>query len=56
LSKLKTGDVTVALGVAVVGGNSSEAIDEIFDARVRRGDMILAKLTKNRSFSYPAGQ
>src|ERR1700704_5915643 len=50
------GDVAVALGVAVVGGNGREPIHQVFDARVRREDVILAKLAEEAVVLVPAGE
>ena len=39
-------DVAIARGVAVVSGNGAEAIQQIFDAGIRRGDVVLAQLSE----------
>src|SRR5437879_1631461 len=40
------GDVAVAGGVPVVSPNGTEAIQQIFDAGIRRGDAVLAQLSE----------
>src|SRR3979409_2049222 len=40
------GDVAIAGGVPVIGRNGTEAIQQIFDAGIRRGDVVLARFSE----------